>query len=116
MFSKDRYDEVGGEMKNMLIKVGWKKDFVGASVPVFPISGWMGDNLLVKSENMAWWSGVDIVDVDKKKFHLEKLLDALNDFCAPAGRVEQGIVEPNTEVIFMPTHTPANACAGKVFT
>merc|ERR1719253_2404665 len=91
---------------------------------------------------MAWWSGVDIIDVDKKKFHLEKLVDALNDFCAPpgrnedapmrlpvsgiykikgvgdvlAGRVEQGIVKPNEEVVFMPTHTTANVCAGKVFT
>src|SRR6056297_1707377 len=27
-YKKSRYDEVGGEMKNMLIKVGWKKDFV----------------------------------------------------------------------------------------
>jgi elongation factor 1-alpha len=33
-----------------------------------------------------------------------------------AGRVEQGVVKPNEEVVFMPTHTPANACAGKVFT
>jgi len=33
-----------------------------------------------------------------------------------AGRVEQGIVKPNEEVVFMPTHTTANACAGKVFT
>merc|ERR1711957_583907 len=33
-----------------------------------------------------------------------------------AGRVEQGVVKPNEEVVFMPTHTAANACAGKVFT
>jgi len=33
-----------------------------------------------------------------------------------AGRVEQGIIKPNEEVVFMPTHTAANACAGKVFT
>merc|ERR1719217_1409347 len=33
-----------------------------------------------------------------------------------AGRIEQGIVKPNEDVIFLPTHTAANACAGKVFT
>ena len=33
-----------------------------------------------------------------------------------AGRVEQGIVKPNEEVVFMPTNTPANPCGGKVFT
>jgi len=141
-YSKARYDEVGGEMKNMLIKVGWKKDFVADSVPVLPISGWMGDNLLEKSKNMDWWSGNDIVDQEKKKFHVDTLKDCLNDFCAPpgrnstapmrmpisgiykikgvgdvlAGRIEQGIVEPNKEVVFMPTHTSANPCEGKVFT
>merc|ERR1712123_408958 len=44
-YSKERYDEVGGEMKNMLIKVGWKKDFVEKSTPFLPLSGWIGDNL-----------------------------------------------------------------------
>merc|ERR1712022_52388 len=52
-YSKDRYDEIQAEMCNMLVKVGWKKDFVAGSVPVLPISGWMGDNLLTKSANMA---------------------------------------------------------------
>merc|ERR1712146_423857 len=33
-----------------------------------------------------------------------------------AGRVEQGIVKPNEEVVFMPTHTGSNPCTGKVFT
>merc|ERR1711890_90781 len=33
-----------------------------------------------------------------------------------AGRVEQGIVKPGEEVIFLPTHTASNPCAGKVFT
>ncbi len=33
-----------------------------------------------------------------------------------AGRVEQGIVKPGDEVIFLPTHTTANPCTGKVFT
>jgi len=140
-YAKTRYDEVGGEMKNMLIKVGWKKDFVEKSVPVLPISGWMGDNLIKKTANMAWWSGMDIV-VDKKTLHIDTLYDCLNDMCSPpgrndsaamrmpvsgiykikgvgdviAGRIEQGLVKPNEEVIYMPTHTPANACGGKVFT
>merc|ERR1712078_162241 len=139
-YAKARYDEVGGEMKNMLIKVGWKKDFIEKSVPVLPLSGWMGDNLNKKSENMTWWSGMDI-DVDKKTLHINTLYDCLNDMCLPpgrnetanmrmpvsgiykikgvgdviAGRIEQGIVNPNEDVVFMPTHTSANTCGGKVF-
>jgi len=32
------------------------------------------------------------------------------------GRVEQGSVEPGNDVNFLPTHTAANPCVGKVFT
>jgi elongation factor 1-alpha len=141
-YSKDRYDEIANEMKSMLVKVGWKKDFVADATPVLPISGWMGDNLITKSTNMAWWTGVDVVKAGAGKVHVHTLLDALNDFVdkperktdAPmrlpisgiykikgvgdvlAGRVEQGVVKPNEEVIFMPTHTASNPCTGKVFT
>jgi len=140
-YSKDRYEEIANEMKSMLVKVGWKKDFIAQSTPVLPISGWMGDNLIAKSTNMGWWSGVDVLK-GKEKVHVHTLLDALNDFVdkperkvdAPmrlpisgiykikgvgdvlAGRVEQGVVKPNEEVVFMPTHTAANPCTGKVFT
>merc|ERR1711959_665621 len=32
------------------------------------------------------------------------------------GRIEQGTLKPGQEVKFMPTHTAANSCLGKVFT
>jgi elongation factor 1-alpha len=141
-YKKARYDEVADEMRNMLTKVGWKPEFITGSVPFLPISGWMGDNLIKKSENMTWWTGVDIKLEDGSTVHVHTLLDALNDGVRPpkretekplrlpisgiykikgvgdvlAGRVEQGIVEPNSEVLFLPTHTAANECSGKVFT
>jgi len=131
------------EMKNMLVKVGWKKDFIEKSTPIVPISGWMGDNLLKKSEKMGWWSGLDLEVGSKKEIiHVDTMYDFLDKVCriperprdAPmrmpisgiykikgvgdvlAGRVEQGIVKPNEEVVFMPTHTGSNPCVGKVFT
>jgi elongation factor 1-alpha len=141
-YNKGRYEEIRNEMKNMLIKVGWKKDFVEGSVPVLPISGWMGDNLLSKSTNMDWWGGMDVVTPKGEKHHIDCLKDALNDMVTEpdrnttspmrlplsgiykikgvgdvlAGRVEQGIVKPNEDVIFMPTHTTSTPCTGKVFT
>ena len=126
-------------------QVGWKKDFVLKSTPVLPISGWVGDNLLKKSTNMAWWSGCDI-EVEAKsgteKLHIDCLYDCLNNMARPpvrpadsamrlpvsgiykikgvgdvvAGRVEQGTVKPGEEVCFLPTHTASNPCGGKVFT
>ena len=80
-YKESRYEEIANEMKNMLIKVGWKKDYVEKCVPVLPISGWIGDNLIKKTENMAWWKGMDVIDYNLKgdKFHIDTLLDVLNN-------------------------------------
>jgi len=143
-YKQARYDEIMNEMKSTLIKVGWKKDFVEKNTPVMPISGWMGDNLLKKSENMGWWKGCDIPNPNdgNKVQHIDTLYDVFDKFfgvpdrpsSAPmrmpisgiykikgvgdvlAGRVEQGIVKPGEEVVFLPTHTASNPCTGKVFT
>jgi len=141
-YSKARFDEVAEEMRSMLIKVGWKKEFVEGNIPYLPISGWMGDNLIAKSDKMPWYTGKDVKAEDGSTVHVHTLLDALNDFVKPpkredtkplrlpisgiykikgvgdvlAGRVEQGVVVPDSEVVFLPTHTAANPCQGKVFT
>ena len=77
---QERYNEISSEMKHMLVRVGWKPDFVEKSVPVLPISGWMGDNLIKKSTNMTWWNGCDVEAPDGAKVHIETLLDAMNTF------------------------------------
>merc|ERR1711874_627502 len=140
-YKQSRYDEIANEMKSMGVKVGWKKDFIEKNTPVLPISGWMGDNLLKKSDNMAWWKGMNI-ECGKETIMCETLYDVLDKLCrvperpisAPmrmpisgiykikgvgdvlAGRVEQGQVKPGEEVVFLPTHTSSNPCTGKVFT
>jgi elongation factor 1-alpha len=141
-YGQARYDEVKNEMKEMLVRIGWKKEFVDASVPIVPISGWMGDNLITKSTNMAWWKGADVVGLTNEKVHVDTVLDVLEkQIVIPprvkdkamrmpvsgiykikgvgdvvTGRVEQGIVTPGSEVIFIPTHAPSTPCTGKIFT
>jgi len=152
-YGEERYNEIRDEMKHMLTKVGWKKPFVANQMPVLPLSGWMGDNLIEKSTNMAWWKGMDInpiiggLDAKNKpvkgtEIHVDTLLDCLEklvpapvrdssgDMRVPlsgvykikgvgdvlTGRVEMGKVSPGDETLFIPTHSPALACTGKVFT
>lgn len=143
-YGKERYDEVSNEMALMLAKVGWKKEFVKDSVPMIPISGYLGDNLIKPSANMSWWNGVDVQVAEgpkKGKVHVHTLLDALENMVylptrnatgamrlplsgvyqikgtgdVLTGRVEQGGVKPGSEVVFIPTHTPTNECSGKIF-
>merc|ERR1712054_165618 len=141
-YSEARYTEIRDEMKSMLIEVGWPKGFVEKKVPVVPISGWCGDNLLAKSDNMPWWKGQKVKISKEKAMVVTTLKDALNDFVQEAkreddkpmrlpvsgvykikgvgdvltGRIEQGAVKPGEEVLFLPTHTASTACPGKIFT
>lgn len=62
-------------MRHMLARVGWKPDFIEKSVPILPISGWMGDNLIKKSEKMGWWKGMDVKTLDNRTVHVDTLLD-----------------------------------------
>merc|ERR1712107_354487 len=84
-YKQERYDEISNEMKSMLIKVGWKKDFIEKNTPVLPISGWMGDNLLKKSENMPWWKGTKVF-VETTEFHVDTLYDVLDKVCKVPSR------------------------------
>lgn len=72
---EERYVEIRDEMKHMLARVGWKPDFIEKSVPILPISGWMGDNLIKKSDKMGWWKGVDVKTLDNREVHIDCLLD-----------------------------------------
>mmetsp|Transcript_12826 Transcript_12826/g.18661 ORF Transcript_12826/g.18661 Transcript_12826/m.18661 type:complete len:158 (-) Transcript_12826:72-545(-) len=102
---------------------------------MLPISGWMGDNLLKKSTNMAWWSGVD-VEVGKETLHIDTLYDVLDKMCkiperpvsAPmrmpisgiykikgvgdvlAGRVEQSILFTPMQICFTPNKLMRREC------
>jgi len=140
-YSKERYTEIRDEVIHMLTKIGYKKDFIEKETPILPISGWIGDNLLKKSDKMPWWNGVDI-QLGGETIHVDTLLDALEKVVkipprSPdaimrtpisgvykikgvgdvlTGRVEQGQVKPGDEVVFLPTHTPSTSCTGKVFT
>jgi elongation factor 1-alpha len=140
-YKEERFNEIRDEMDRMLIRVGWPKKFIEEAVPKLPISGWKGDNLITQSTNMPWWKGTDVT-VGKTKVHLHTLFDALEKMVTIpdrpkdsvmrtplsgiykikgigdvlTGRVEQGTVRPGEEVIFLPTHTSATPCTGKVFT
>jgi elongation factor 1-alpha len=145
-YGKERFDEISNEMKSMLSKVGWKKDFIKNNLPILPLSGWKGDNLIKKSVNMDWWNGAEVVITggpkNGEKVVVNTLLDALEKMVylpernsdavmrtpisgvfkikgtgdVLTGRIEQGTVKPGQEVVFVPTHTTANPCGGKVFT
>jgi len=141
-YKQERFEEVKNEMLSVMGKIGYKKDWLKSFLPVLPLSGWKGDNLIEKSKNMEWWKGCACTNSKGEKVTVTTLLQCLNDVFAPpkretdkalrlpisgiykikgvgdvlAGRVEQGEVKPGSTVRFMPTHTKGVPCTGKVFT
>jgi elongation factor 1-alpha len=141
-YAEERFKEVSEEMQNVLKQTGWQKALESNQIPIIPLSGWIGDNLLKQSENMPWWKGIDVLQADgKTKVHINTLVECLDTLVTPpprnpaspmrmpvsgllnikgvgdvvTGRIEQGVVKKNDEVVFLPTHTEANPCSGKVF-
>lgn len=141
-YNKERFDEIRNEMVDMLSKVGYKKETITTTIPIIPISGYMGDNLIQYSMNMPWWEGVEVTNLNGEKMVVRTVLDALNNFVtlpqriadtplrAPVSgvykikgvgdvitaRIEQGKVQPGEEVVFLPTNSNSNPCGGKIFT
>lgn len=142
-YSEKRYTEVATEVRRILLQEGWKKEQIEKEIPILPLAGFHGENLLKASDKMPWWKGVTVFDpTTKKEIKVTCLLDALNDMvnlpprntsaplrapvgkvittikgieCVITSRVEQGTLSKGEEVVFLPTHTASNPCVGKVF-
>jgi len=121
-YSEARFGEITKEVRAYVKKVGYNPD----SVPMIPISGFHGDNMLEQSTNMDWWKKQKI-DTKGAKFEYVTLFDALDNInpptrptdkalrlplqdvykiggigTVPVGRVETGIIKPGMVVNFAP--------------
>jgi elongation factor 1-alpha len=57
-YGKDRYDEIKKELSDYLKKIGYNPD----KMHFIPISGWVGDNMIDRSDNMKWYTGPILID------------------------------------------------------
>jgi len=111
-YGKDRFDEIQKEVSSYLKKVGYNPE----KVQFVPISGWVGDNMIEKSENMPWYKGpclleaLDLLEmparpVDKPlRLPLQDVYKIGGIGTVPVGRVETGILKPGDVVTFAPSN------------
>merc|ERR1712026_315725 len=122
-YSKNRYEEIVKEVSNYVKKIGYNPK----AVAFVPISGWHGDNMLEKTENMPWYKGWSKETKEGRKksgYTLFEALDAINPpvrpsdkalrlplqdvykiggiGTVPVGRVETGIIKAGMVVTFAP--------------
>lgn len=100
------------EKAEKLVKsVGYKLE----NVPIIPVSGWKGDNLVKKSENMAWYTGktlllaFDDFTVPEKpigkplRVPIQDVYTITGVGTVPVGRVETGVMKAGQKIIVMPS-------------
>jgi elongation factor 1-alpha len=109
-YKEDRYNEVKGEMEKLLKSVG----FNIAKIRFIPVSGWVGDNLVKKSDKMPWYKGptlkeaLDEFEVPKPptdkplRIPLQDVYSITGVGTVPVGRVETGKMKVGDNVIVNP--------------
>jgi elongation factor 1-alpha len=110
-YAETRYKEVKDTVEKMLKLVGYNT----SKIHFIPVSGWKGDNLIKKSENMAWYKGptiaeaLDMFDAPEKptgkplRIPVQDVYSITGVGTVPVGRVETGTIKANEKVIVMPS-------------
>lgn len=114
-WSKDRYDIVKAEVETLLKTVGYNT----SKIHFIPASGWKGDNLVKKSENMGWYTGPTLYEalnefilpslpIDKPlRLPVQDVFTITGIGTVPVGRIETGQMKVGQSVIVMPSGATA---------
>lgn len=110
MYAQNRYMEIKQEVSGYLKKTGYKP----MKIPFVPISGWAGDNMIDRSDNMPWYKGpylleaLDNVNPPKRpsdkplRLPLQDVYKIGGVGTVPVGRVETGVIKPGMTAMFAP--------------
>ena len=113
-YSEDAFKAAKEKGEKLVKSVGYKID----SVPVVPVSGWKGDNLVKKSENMKWWTGKTLLETfddfqlpekpigKPLRVPIQDVYTITGVGTVPVGRVETGKMKAGDKIIIMPSGAP----------
>ena len=110
-YSEDAFKSAKAIGEKLIKSVGYKVD----SVPIIPVSGWIGDNLVKKSENMPWWTGKTLLETfddftlpekpigKPLRIPIQDVYSITGVGTVPVGRVETGTMKPGDKIVVMPS-------------
>lgn len=113
-YSEQVFKSAKDKAEKLIKSVGFKLE----SVPIIPISGWKGDNLVKKSENMKWWTGKTLLETFDEfklpekpigkplRIPIQDVYTITGVGTVPVGRVETGTVKAGQKIIVMPAGVP----------
>ncbi len=110
-YDKARHDSVRADTEQLLKSVGYKPE----EIPIIPTSAYVGDNVVSRSDKMDWYAGpifleaVDEIQLPEKpidkplRIPVQDVYSITGIGTVPVGRVETGVLKPDTKVVFQPS-------------
>ncbi len=111
-YDKIAFEKVKNELAAKLKPMGYPVD----KIPFIPYSAYQGDNVVKKSDKMAWYTGPTLVEafdqlvepkkpVDKPlRLPIQEVFTITGQGTVPVGRVEAGVLKPGQAVVIMPAN------------
>ncbi|MAG22013.1 MAG: translation elongation factor EF-1 subunit alpha [Candidatus Diapherotrites archaeon] len=109
-FEEAKFKEVEDSAKKLLMGVGFKEE----NLRFIPVSAWVGDNVVKKSDKLSWYKGQTLIDaLDEFKaselptgkplrLPIQDVYNIKGVGTVPVGRVETGIIKPGDKIIINP--------------
>jgi elongation factor 1-alpha len=115
-YDEHKFKEVKEAVTKLLQSVGYKTE----KIFFVPLSAYVGDNVVKKSDKMHWYKGPTLVEaldqgieapekpVDKPlRLPVQDVYSITGVGTVPVGRVETGVIKPNDKIIFEPSGVTA---------
>ncbi len=109
-YKEEDYNKIKKDVSDLLKQAGYKLD----EVVFIPISGFKGDNLVKKSENLPWYKGPTLMEqFDNFKqpekptnlpmrMPLQDVYEITGIGTVPVGKIETGVMKVGQKVIVLP--------------
>lgn len=111
-YDQSKFNSTKQDVSKLLSTLGYKLE----AIPFVPLSAYVGDNVFKKSTNMGWYKGPTLVEamdeyikpVEKPinkplRVPVQDIYSITGAGTVPVGRVETGVLKPNTKIIFEPS-------------
>src|SRR3989344_5026727 len=112
-YKQEEYEKIKKDVSEVIKQAGYKPN----EIEFIPISGFKGDNLKEKSENLSWYKGPSVLEqFDKFKMPekptqlplrmpVQDVYDITGIGTVPVGKIETGVMKQNHKVIVLPGRT-----------
>jgi elongation factor 1-alpha len=113
-YEEARFNQVKEEVVKLLKSIGYKVE----EIPFIPVSAYMGDNVVKRSDKMPWYKGASLVETldsfikepakptnKPLRLPVQDVYTITGVGTVPVGRVETGVMKTNDVIVFEPSGT-----------